>query len=479
MGTQSSFHKLVAVSTEDWAADLDYFGWSRRASVWEQAFAVVGLAILFGGFRAIFVSLGSVGFDRSAGNIYVQLSSFLWYGLAGILLVRYFHQHIGELLSRNWVLVALYVFALVSVAWSQEPETAFRRAAALALSFAFVLYCAARFPPLLLYRLVGVTLIIIALAGLAAAFIPGLGIHAGDNHAGQWRGLTGHKNLFGRILGLGIIWAWVGLCFDVRQPRILSLASFGLFTGLLLLTQSKTPLVAVIAVMLMTPLIVYVVSSGSHGTRLTLSVRAAACVLAGAGVAIAVSWVLPTVFTMVGRNESLTGRDTIWEYAIAIGQNHSILGAGFSTFWIDSVTGDFMQRNPYFHNPDAANYNEIMSNAHNGYLDVWLELGWVGASVFGAFLITYLFRVLRGPDAIGVGGKTQRILFMWYAMTFVFIAIYSYTESLFMQPTDLLWFFLCASYVAMRAGPLPLRRVAHRPASLRTGRPVEPRITRD
>ena len=73
----------------------------------------------------------------------------------------------------------------------------------------------------------------------------------------------------------------------------------------------------------------------------------------------------------VGRDLTFTGRTTIWTHAIDAGMQHSMLGAGYRAFWT----------------PEGASYVyariwAVIGNGHNGYLDVWLELGFIGLGLF-------------------------------------------------------------------------------------------------
>ena len=70
----------------------------------------------------------------------------------------------------------------------------------------------------------------------------------------------------------------------------------------------------------------------------------------------------------MGRDSTLTGRTEIWTHVLWVAGN-PLLGTGFESFWL----GDRL-----------ANVWSIMpgiQEAHNGYLEVYLNLGWIGVTL--------------------------------------------------------------------------------------------------
>ncbi len=74
----------------------------------------------------------------------------------------------------------------------------------------------------------------------------------------------------------------------------------------------------------------------------------------------------------LGRDSTLTGRTEIWASLLPDIARQPILGYGFSGFWTMERIAE----------------HEI-GEAHNGYLDVWLQLGFVGLLFTAAFLLSY------------------------------------------------------------------------------------------
>jgi O-antigen ligase len=133
----------------------------------------------------------------------------------------------------------------------------------------------------------------------------------------------------------------------------------------------------------------------------------------------------------LGRESNMSGRTDIWAAVIPAVPN-SIVGAGFEGFWISPRVQIFQRKllDRGWYPPLVEGLNE----AHDGYLEVYLNLGWIGVGLIGFLLITGYRRAFkafqRDPE---LGG----LLLAFIAVA----AIYSVTEAGFriMNPA---WIFL-------------------------------------
>jgi exopolysaccharide production protein ExoQ len=78
----------------------------------------------------------------------------------------------------------------------------------------------------------------------------------------------------------------------------------------------------------------------------------------------------------LGRDPTLTGRTEIWQAVLSVHTN-PVLGAGFENFWV----GERMER---VWEITAQHIQE----AHDGYLEVYLNLGWIGVVLLAAVIVT-------------------------------------------------------------------------------------------
>jgi len=128
----------------------------------------------------------------------------------------------------------------------------------------------------------------------------------------------------------------------------------------------------------------------------------------------------------MGRDPTLTGRTGIWGAVISVSGN-PLLGTGYESFWL----GDRLQK-------IWAMTMDGLNEAHNGYLEIYLNLGWVGVTLLAFLIVTGYRNAVAAfrydPDAGGL-----RLAY------FVVAVIYSFTEAGFRE-TALVWiFFLFAT----------------------------------
>lgn len=158
----------------------------------------------------------------------------------------------------------------------------------------------------------------------------------------------------------------------------------------------------------------------------------------------------------LGRETNLTGRTDIWKTVLPMAGN-PLVGVGFESFW--NARSAMLKR----FTGDESNMFRDLNSAHNGYIDVYLNIGGVGLSLIAAILISGYWHIGRTfkthPDVAGI--------FLAHLFT---AALYSVTEAGFRLLT-MPWIFLLLAVVGasgvargcLKAAP-PAQR---RPAQLR------------
>lgn len=134
----------------------------------------------------------------------------------------------------------------------------------------------------------------------------------------------------------------------------------------------------------------------------------------------------------LGRDPSLSGRTQIWEMVIPMVPN-AIGGAGFETFWAGPRAKAVLTQNV------AAGGIGGPNEAHNGYIETYLNLGWIGVALI-ALILGQGYR--RAVGAFRHDSELGALL-VAYVVTAV---TYNITEAGF-RMLGPLWFFLLLSVV--------------------------------
>ncbi|WP_104127512.1 O-antigen ligase [Cryobacterium sp. Y57] len=197
-------------------------------------------------------------------------------------------------------------------------------------------------------------------------------------NGGPIEGIVANRNLLGFIALTAIIVFIVQLRARTVK-RNAGLIWLALAVGMLLLTRSATVTVSLVAVV--AALIFALWARRVHDQhRRPLYVVAAASVLAvGAALALFSS----QLFGLLGRSDDLTGRFDIWASVTQLALERPVFGWGWVSYWVPWVE-------PF--NGLAVRKGVTYLQAHNAWLDVWLQLGIVGVILFAALVGSTLWR---------------------------------------------------------------------------------------
>ena len=270
-------------------------------------------------------------------------------------------------------LVLLVGLTFASKYWSIDYVVTTRRVIALAMSSLFALYLGAVFRGPHLPRLLMHTALVMAVGSLVMVFaVPSIGVHQDDN-AGLWRGLWYQKNQMGAVMVIGATAA--AACLASPDPRrLLPALTLGLSGLLVLATQSKTSL---LCLMVGLALVGGFWALRRGGAAFSVVAVWGAVVLAGAGVWL---WESHSVALLeaLGKDPSLTGRTDIWHSLMDKVADRPWTGYGYGAFWgRESVPADWVRKETGWGVPSA----------HNGWIDLLVQLGWPGAILVISFIL--------------------------------------------------------------------------------------------
>ncbi|TBN55972.1 O-antigen ligase family protein [Glaciihabitans arcticus] len=193
------------------------------------------------------------------------------------------------------------------------------------------------------------------------------------------QGIVGNSALLGFVALLGLIVFGIQLVSaSVSKP--LGIASLSLATLTVLLTRSATITVAIVvlAAVVVAVVLLRLARTGQHrgfGYAGLLTVVVS-------GILTALTF-RSSLLGLLGKDDTLTDRTSIWADVIDLAQQRPVLGWGWVSFWIPWVS-------PFDTLHTAHGVRQL--HAHNAWLDLWLQLGIVGAVIVALVVLAALVR---------------------------------------------------------------------------------------
>lgn len=287
----------------------------------------------------------------------------------------------GQALMRSPLLVLLIALCFVSAFWSIDANATIRRAVALMFTSLAGVVISARWGWRTVAELLAGNFALIAVGSLAVGILlPQYG-RMDELFPGSWRGLYLEKNALGGIMSLGVSVCAAAAILRPRR-RAVWVCSALLCLVLVLLSTSKTSLVSTVLGLASLAGIWLV----RRGPATAVCVTWLAVFSIGALAAVAV--ITPGLFfETLGKDATFTGRTEIWTAAIRQVETQPWTGFGYGVLWD--------HREPY--DPAswiASHAGFVAGHAHNGWLEVWLGLGYIGLAVWTLYFLEVSFRSL-------------------------------------------------------------------------------------
>jgi len=362
---------------------------------------------------------------------YVEGNSFdrnvaLVLQLAALIVLCGKSAKVGAILRKNPLILVYFSFCLVSVLWSDFPFVTFKRWIKALGDVQMVLVILAELDPFaaLTRILTRMGFFLFPLSILFIRFYPQLGRRPTNSWTQEPVGVTQQKNELGimcMIYGIFFLWMLLSVYRERKRPgRWRHMLAYGTIIAMsvYLLSQCNST----------TSIVGFASSAGVLWLASRRPARPALvnfAVLAVLGLAVTALFFNPGggLVQSLGKDPTLTGRRDIWALVLGLHTN-PLIGTGFETFWLGSRL-EFMLN---------ALVNLPINEAHNGWIEVYLNLGWVGLCFIALLIVTGYKRIIshirQDPE--------KGCLFLGFLLCALF---YSFSEAGFRFGT-VSWFFL-------------------------------------
>ncbi len=302
--------------------------------------------------------------------------------VAGLLTLNRRWARIKGFLQANLPILLFFFYCGLSIVWADAPAIAAKRWIKAVGDLVMVLVVLTDPNPALAIRRIfeRMGFVLLPLSILFIWFLPSMGTSYDQiDHVTMYFGVTTFKNLLGvtsMFCGLGALWSFLGV-FQVRAApnrlRLLIAHAMVILMAVWLIVKadsmtSLSCLGLAGAVMVLAsapwvvrrPAVVFLLVAGAAGMALF------ALFLDTGG----------SMLQSIGRNSTLTGRTQIWAAVLAQHIN-PVLGTGFESFWM----GNRLQ--------SVWSLSQVgIEEAHNGYLELYLNLGWAGLTLLGLLIVS-------------------------------------------------------------------------------------------
>lgn len=315
--------------------------------------------------------------DLSEGSL-VDAALYLMLQLLAALVLFRRPDRVAALLRRAWPLLVFLGYCLLSLAWSDFPFVALKRWVKIAGDLMMVLIVLTDPAPVTAVKrfIAWPGFVLLPLSVLFIKYYPELG-HGYDGWTGEqyFRGVSYNKNGLGVIcLYWGIGYAWILSGALWRRGRKLTSAAptaalLATCIWLLLKSRSTTSLVCFLIA------ITIIISSKLTFTATRpLLMHSMILIMLLVPTAVLFLGVFTPALEALGKDSTLTDRTFLWEEIFAIKVN-PVVGAGYESFW----HGDRIEKlwRVYWWRP---------TQAHNGYIETYVNLGFIGLSLLAGML---------------------------------------------------------------------------------------------
>ncbi|MBD5656328.1 MAG: O-antigen ligase family protein [Candidatus Eremiobacteraeota bacterium] len=383
-------------------------------------------------------------------NVSSPVAQWVWsvlYLAAFVRLSRMWPE-LKPLLTRSLGLCVFVALMFLSMVWSTAPYVTMYNAIELIGTTVIAYYIVARFTLAEFLEILALAFGTIAILSLAFVFgAPGHGRM--DWGTGAWSGIYQDKNNLGASMALGVISLVMLLVQAKQRARFLILGVLGVCVVLLFGSNSATAfadcLVACMAAL----------AALACRSRRIGGVSRVVTGIAIVVVVIAVSifgFSFDGIFEMLGRGTTLTGRTDFWPYLNQAIADRPLLGYGYNAFFRSFAGENYLSS----YVVEAGGWSPY--HAHNSFLQICLDAGYVGLALLLYALAVGFWR------ALVFLGRERGNVAAWPLAILLYLVLGSFTETYLGNYNTFEWIFFVAAilYPLKSRAPEAVRSFANR-----------------
>lgn len=346
----------------------------------------------------------------------------LFFTLIPIILCYYMVKNRQVKKDINIIFMVLCGFSLISLIWSISLIDTLKSCILLIGTTVIGVYISKNYNKEELMKKLLTWFFIIVVINLILVFLKVSSVYQLDDNRydNAIRGIFKHRNSLGLYMSIGIsIALWFSLEYKDKRNR--QIAGVVIAGGTFLIYSSKSMTSLILGVFI--TFLVFVTRYKKINIILCYSIIP--IILISTYILIFTPEWFKDILQIMGRNSTLTGRSVIWAGVVTAIFYKPILGFGFGAFWTI---------NPYSVLFVLSKYKtELPVNSHNGYLDLTLEFGLLGAVLIAIWIVIMIKKIIK----LSREKEVKDYKYISYVMAyFIFLLIFNLVESSFMKPCN-------------------------------------------
>jgi O-antigen ligase len=359
------------------------------------------------------VAEGSLG-NKLFWIFLLSISIFVWRKL--------YKNRIKTLNLHIYLLIAYTSLEVLSAFWSDVPLISLRRS----IQQTLILFC--MLTPFLLgidknQILIKVCAVLAFIVLLNVVLIPLFGIPGFG-----YNGIFPQKNILGQISTIAFFLCVYAATQTIGKNRAFFIFSAVLAILLVVISRSKTSLALLMIVPLISYVFIMIARVKNPLTRYVLILISIVAIFIAISASILVPFDIYDISNVLFHDRTFTGRTKIWEFAGYYINQAPIIGYGYGSFWgIGNATKAI-----------GEGFIGGLLQAHDGYVDIVLETGYLGLTIASLFLLTLLRQILSMP-------KTDKWLAILLLSSVIFILLNNTMESSLFRSYVPMWITLLLS----------------------------------
>ena len=368
--------------------------------------------------------------------------------IAGIAVLVSRRKSVAKFVHQNWPMLLFLCYCAVSIAWSDYPEVALKRWIRFLGDFTMVLIVLTdRDRPGAIKRVLSfVGIVLIPSSILLNKYYPGLSRHY-DTWSGRqfFSGVAADKNMLGMtclVFGLAMLWR-ISTTFKEPKSRLRTrrLIAQGAIVAMVLYLFSSIDSKTSESCFVMAGCVIVAIGLSRIARKpLFVHLMVAILVVASFGT-LFLNFGGDAAFHALGRNATLTGRRRSGPGLLKFSGN-PLIGTGFDSFWMGKRMEAIWAAGGQLHG---------INEAHNGYLETYLNLGWIGVALLAVLIVTGYRNILGALRHEPELGAIRLGLF-------VAAIVYCFTEAGFRTNSSVWIAFLLSTAVVPSRPKLKLER---------------------